>query len=158
MNDQIKKGFGFGITSGIITTLGLIVGFYSGAYSRIVIIGGILIIAISDSMSDALGIHISEEFEGGSSEKEVWMATGFTFLFKFFFAMLFVLWFLFFSVKAAVFLSVAWGTLLIVVFSLYLAKKQKVSAFRVIFEHVFIMFLVICITYFVGSFVGKIFV
>jgi VIT1/CCC1 family predicted Fe2+/Mn2+ transporter len=69
---SIKVAFSFGMTSGIITTLGLIVGLHSGTHSQIVIIGGILTIAIADSFSDALGIHISEESQGQHTEKEVW--------------------------------------------------------------------------------------
>ena len=37
------------------------IGLYSGTNPRGVVIGGILTIAIADSLSDALGIHISEE-------------------------------------------------------------------------------------------------
>lgn len=54
-------GLSFGLTSGVITTLGLIVGLHAGTHSRMVVIGGILTVAVSDAMSDALGIHISEE-------------------------------------------------------------------------------------------------
>jgi len=68
---SIRKGFSFGLTSGIITTLGLIVGLHSGTHSALVIIGGILVIAVADAMSDALGIHVSEEFENKHSAKEI---------------------------------------------------------------------------------------
>ena len=53
----------FGLTSGIITTLGLIVGLHSGTHSKLAVIGGILTIAMADAFSDALGIHVSEESE-----------------------------------------------------------------------------------------------
>ena len=59
MNRAVKTGISFGITSGIITTLGLMVGLANGTGSRLIVIGGILIIAIADSFSDALGIHVS---------------------------------------------------------------------------------------------------
>lgn len=158
MNEQIKKGFGFGITSGIITTLGLIIGFYSSTASRSIIIGAILIIAISDAMSDALGMHISEEFEGGNTVREIWEATGSTFLFKFIFAILFVVWFLILDVGVAVIVSIIWGALLVGLFSYYVARSQKISPLKVIFEHIFIMTLVIVITYFVGEFVARVFI
>ena len=56
-----KTGISFGLTSGVITTLGLMVGLHSGSHSRAIVIGGIMTIAIADAMSDALGIHVSEE-------------------------------------------------------------------------------------------------
>jgi len=61
MKKSLKTGISFGLTSGTITTLGLMIGLNSGTNSRGIIIGGILTIAIADSLSDALGIHISEE-------------------------------------------------------------------------------------------------
>ena len=85
MRLSIRKGFSFGLTSGIITTLGLIVGLHSGTHSNIVIIGGILVIAIADAMSDALGVHVSEESENKHSTKEIWESTVSTFLSKFVF-------------------------------------------------------------------------
>lgn len=63
MKHSWKVGFCFGLTPGIITTLGLMMGLYSGTQDRVVVIGGILIIAIADSLSDAFGIHVSEESE-----------------------------------------------------------------------------------------------
>ncbi|HID20408.1 MAG TPA: hypothetical protein EYP28_05685, partial [Methanophagales archaeon] len=61
MKHSLKIGFSFGLTSAIITTLGLMVGLHSGTHSKLVVIGGVLTIAIADAFSDALGIHISEE-------------------------------------------------------------------------------------------------
>ena len=61
MKHSLKVGFSFGLTSGIITTLGLMVGLNYGTSSKLAVIGGILTIAIADASSDALGIHISEE-------------------------------------------------------------------------------------------------
>lgn len=59
MRTSWKTGISFGLTSGVITTLGLMAGLYSGTHSRAIVIGGILTIAIADAMSDALGIHVS---------------------------------------------------------------------------------------------------
>lgn len=63
------KGFSFGITSGIITTLGLIAGLDRSTHSRMVIIGAIIAIAIADAMSDSWGIHISEESQNKNPKK-----------------------------------------------------------------------------------------
>jgi len=157
INGSIKKGFGFGLTSGIITTLGLIVGLYFSTHSKMIVIGGILMIAVADSMSDALGMHIAEEFDGKNSFRDIWFATGSTFLFKFIFALLFIVWFLLFDVGLAVLISVIWGVFLIIAFSYYLARSNKAPVFRVILEHVTIMSVVIVLTYFVGNFIDKVF-
>lgn len=48
------------------------IGLYSGIYSKLVVLSGILTIAIADAVSDALGIHISEESENKHTSREIW--------------------------------------------------------------------------------------
>ncbi|MFA6992271.1 MAG: hypothetical protein WC269_03255, partial [Candidatus Gracilibacteria bacterium] len=91
MNRAQKIGICFGITSGIITTMGLMVGLNSGTSSKLAVLGGILTIAIADSFSDALGVHISEESEGKNTVKQIWEATAFTFLAKLVFSSSFLI-------------------------------------------------------------------
>jgi len=109
MKHSLKIGFSFGLTSGIITTLGLMVGLSSGTHSKLVVIGGVLTIAIADAFSDALGIHISEESENKHTTKEIWESTIATFLSKFAFAMTFVIPVLLFLLTTAIYVSIVWG-------------------------------------------------
>ncbi|TET79442.1 MAG: hypothetical protein E3J41_01915 [Candidatus Cloacimonadota bacterium] len=157
MKHSLKTGFSFGITSGIITTLGLIVGLHSGTHSKLVIIGGILTIAIADAFSDALGIHISEESENRHTTKEIWQSTFSTLFSKFIFAMTFVIPILLFRLPIAIIVSMAWGLSLLGIFSLYIAKEQRAKAWKVILEHEFIAIIVIVLTHFVGKWVASIF-
>jgi len=154
MRDSLKTGFSFGITSGIITTLGLIVGLHSGTHSKAVIIGGILTIAIADAFSDALGIHISEESECRHTGKEIWISTLSTFLAKFIFAMTFIIPILLLQLTAAIIASIVWGLSLLGIISFYLAKQQKVKPWRVIMEHLLIALVVIAATHYVGEWIG----
>lgn len=156
MKNSFKKGLGFGVTSGIITTLGLIIGLYAGTASRIAILGGIITIAIADSFSDSLGIHLSEEAVGKKT-KSIWESMGFTFLFKLIFAGIFVIPFLFFNLEFAVILSLIWGFLVLGIFSFFIAKQNKTNALRGILEHLGIAILVVAITYYVGTIIGIIF-
>jgi hypothetical protein len=80
MKPSFKSGLSFGLTSGVMTTLGLMVGLYSGTHSRAVVVGGILTIAIADAMSDALGIHIAEESKNNGVVAEIWESTIATFV------------------------------------------------------------------------------
>lgn len=64
-----KTGISFGLVSGVLTTLGLLVGLGVGTQSREVIIGGILTIAVADALSDAFGVHLSQESSGENSKK-----------------------------------------------------------------------------------------
>jgi len=153
MNKSIKKGVGFGITSGVITTLGLMVGLYSGTHSMIAIIGGIITIAIADAFSDSLGIHISEETVERSSRK-IWQSTFATFISKFFTAIIFLIPILLLSLKTAIITNIGIGMILLGIFSYELAKSKKEKPFGIIAEHIIISIGVIIITYFVGKLIG----
>lgn len=155
MRHSLKTGFSFGLTSGIITTLGLMVGLHSGTHSKLVVIGGILTIAIADAFSDALGIHVSEESENKHTTKEIWESTICTFACKFVFAMTFVVPILLFPLTTAIMVSIAWGLSLLSIFSFYMAKDQKEKAWKVIGEHLLIAVVVIIITHYVGDWIGS---
>lgn len=155
MRHPISVGFSFGLTSGIITTLGLLVGLNSGTHSKTVVLGGILTIAVADAFSDAMGIHISEESEGIHRNREIWEATISTFLFKFISATTFVIPVLWFDLKTAVEVSVIWGLLLLSILSYRIAKEENRSPWKIITEHLIIAGIVIAATHYVGSWAAK---
>ena len=158
MNHSLKIGFCFGLTSGIITTLGLMVGLSSGTHSKLVVIGGILTIAIADSFSDALGIHVSEESENRHTTKEIWEATMATFASKFVFALSFIVpVFLFEELSTAVIISVVWGLSLLSVLSFSIAREQKTKPWRPVTEHLIIAAVVIILTHYVGYWISSTF-
>lgn len=154
MRHSLKTGFSFGLTSGIITTVGLMVGLNSSTHSKIVVVGGILAIAIADAFSDALGIHVSEESEGKHTAKEIWESTISTFLTKFVFALSFIVPLLLLQLSTAIIVSVIWGLFLLSIFSFYIAREQKAKPWKVIAEHSTIALVVIVITHYVGDWIG----
>ena len=154
MKISIRKGFSFGLTSGIITTLGMIIGLHSSTHSAPVVIGGILVIAVADALSDSLGIHVSEESEIKHPKKEIWESTFTTFLSKFIFALTFIVPVLFLPLSMAITTSIVWGLSLITIFSMYLAKKQKLKLHKVILEHLLVAIIVIIVTHYVGDWVA----
>jgi len=154
---SFKTGLSFGLTSGIITTLGLIVGLYSSTHSKLVVIGGILVIAIADALSDSFGIHISEESEAKHTAKEIWESTISTFAAKFIFAISFIFPIILLPLATAIIVSVCWGLFLLGFFSFYIAKEQRAKPWKVITEHLGIALVVILITHRVGDWIGSIF-
>jgi VIT1/CCC1 family predicted Fe2+/Mn2+ transporter len=156
VKESLRTGISFGLTSGVITTLGLMVGLNSGTHSKPVVLGGILTIAIADAFSDAIGIHISEESKQGQSEKHVWIATLSTFLSKFLFALTFVVPVLLFELYTAILVSVAWGFSVLATLSYKIASFQGAKPWKVIGEHLFIALVVIIITNFVGEWIGMV--
>lgn len=158
MKASMLKGLSFGLTSGIITTLGLIVGLNSSTHSQTIIISGILIIAIADAFSDAFGIHISEESEGSHNQKHIWEATFYTFLAKLFFASTFIIPFLINQpLTNSVLMAGIWGYFLIFLFSYYTTIQQKRKPYPIITEHLLITTIVIILTNYVGTLIRILF-
>jgi VIT1/CCC1 family predicted Fe2+/Mn2+ transporter len=155
--DGARTGLFFGATSGVITTIGLIVGLNSGTKSITAVLGGILVIAVADAMSDALGIHLAEEANPNTTHSHVWSATIMTFITKFVFSISFAVPLLLLPLATAVMVSVVWGLLVIVVLSYFLALSQGESPFAIIVEHVGIAILVVIFSHYIGLWVGKTF-
>lgn len=157
MRHSLKTGFSFGLTSGIITTLGLMVGLHSGTHSKLAVLGGVLTIAIADAFSDAMGVHISEESEIKHVAGEIWESTIFTFLFKFVFALSFLVPILLLPLSTAIVVSIAWGLSLLGIFSFIIAEQQKAVPWKVIAEHLAIALVVIILTHYAGDWIGRMF-
>jgi len=155
MKDSIKTGLCFGLTSAIITTLGLIVGLHSFSGSKMVIMGGIFTIAIADAFSDALGIHVSEEAENLHNSREIWESTFTTFLTKFFFALTFMIPVLMFELSTAILISVVYGLIMLSILSYAINKKEK---WKVVVEHITIALIVVIITHYIGDWIAESFV
>jgi VIT1/CCC1 family predicted Fe2+/Mn2+ transporter len=154
MRDSLRTGICFGLTSAVITTLGLMVGLHSGTHSRIVVLAGILTIAIADAFSDALGIHISEESDKTRTAQQVWGATIATFLTKFLFALTFAVPVLLLSLSVAIIVSLLWGLSILTALSYIIARSQDEPAWKIVGEHLIIASLVLVITHWVGDLIG----
>lgn len=155
MSNGTASGLHFGLTSGVITTLGLIVGLHSGTHSQVAVIGGIVTIAVADAMSDALGMHVSKEAEATLSTGELWKATAATFFAKLAMAASFLVPVLLLELGTAIVFSVIWGLAILGALSYRLARAQGVSPWPVIGEHTAIAVLVIVATHLLGEAVAR---
>jgi len=127
------------------------VGLHSDTHSNLVVIGAILVIAITDSMSDALGIHVSEESRNKHSTKEIWTSTIPAFWSKFIFTLTFVIPVLFLQLSTAIIVCIVWELSLITIFSYYIAMRKNVKPHKIFLEHLIIAILVIIATHHVGD-------
>jgi VIT1/CCC1 family predicted Fe2+/Mn2+ transporter len=154
MKSSWQTGIGFGLTSGVITTVGLMVGLHAGTHSRIAVVGGIVTIAIADALSDALGIHLAEESRAVAQPSHVWEATLSTFLAKFITAGTFAIPVLLFELPVAIIVSMVWGLVVLTALSSLLARRQGLAPWRAISEHVLVAMAVVTISYYVGRHVS----
>jgi VIT1/CCC1 family predicted Fe2+/Mn2+ transporter len=152
-NKGARTGIFFGATSGVITTIGLIVGLHAGTQSIVAVLGGILVVAVADASSDAMGIHLAQEADPDSTHDHIWAATIWTFITKLVVALSFALPLLWLPLQTAVIVCVSWGLLVITLLSVYLARVQNGNMLHVITEHLGIAIVVITVSYFIGIWV-----
>jgi VIT1/CCC1 family predicted Fe2+/Mn2+ transporter len=143
LGHSLSVGISFGVTSGIITTIGLLVGLSAGTNSRTAVLAGILTIAVADSLSDALGIHISEENEGVHTAREVWGATGATFASKLIMALTFVIPVVLLPLDTAVIVAIVWGAASLTLLSIDMGRRQGIDPRPIVLEHLGVATLVV---------------
>ena len=154
---SVRVGISFGLTSGVITTLGLLVGLSAGTSSRLAVIGGVFTIAVADSLSDALGIHVAEEAEGVHSKRDVWISTIATFASKLSMALTFAIPVILLDLDTAVVVSILWGALALSLLSWNLARSQGARAGPVVTEHLVVAALVITAAHLIGRWISSVF-
>lgn len=152
---SILSGIGFGFTSGVITTLGLILGLSVGTQSKLAVIGGILTIAIADAMSDSLGIQIAQESAGNTKEKNTWIAAAATFLSKLVSALTFAVPFMLFSINVATVICLIWGFIMLSIVSFSLANELHQKPLHIIKSHLGLSLLVLLASLAVGELIKK---
>lgn len=157
MRQAFKTGASFGLTSGVLTTLGLIVGLYAGTRSKLAVVGGIFTVAVADALSDALGMHLHEEAENQHTPQQIWAASGATFITKLVTSLSFLVPLFTLELPAAVVASVVWALVLLAWLSYRLAVAQGESPWRAIAEHLTIAAAVVLITHLVGVWVARTF-
>ncbi len=142
--------FSFGATAAIITNLALIAGLRTGEYAKVSIIGGMLVIALADNISDSIGIHVYQESEC-LAPKEVWLSTITNFLTRLLVSLTFVAQVVFFPLQVAVITSMIWGLSLLAYISYQIAKDRGLNPYMAMLEHLGIAIVVIAASNFAGK-------
>ena len=154
MRASTQKGVSFGLSTGVITTLGLMIGLEAGTAGRSVVLAGIITIALADALSDSLGMHLSEE-SAKRSHKGVWGVTFSTFLTKMVIALSFGALVLLLPLGTAIRLSLIWGFVLLIGLSWWIARQQKRPSWESIGEHILIAAVVVVLARLVGVLVSS---
>jgi len=151
--DKFGK-FSFGIASSVLTTLGIIVGLNAATSSKLAVIGGIVAVAVADSLADSIGMYSSEKSKRGVSNSSAFKAALNVFIGKVVFTLTFIVPFLMFPVSTAIIVSVIWGLLLIKFVNFQIAYVQGESIPKTIIKNVLIAIAVIMLSYIAGYLVG----
>lgn len=147
--------FSFGVSSAVITTLGVIIGLYSATSSFLAVISGVSAVAIADSFSDAFAMYMSKRSEPGSTIRRARSLAVSTFVGKFVFAFTFIIPFLFLSFGHAFGVSIVWGILLIFAVSAGIAFAQEESFAKTAGLRLLLAAFVLLAAYFAGTFIER---
>lgn len=107
----VGKGQLFGLISGTVTTIGVIVGLWQSHNDVGVIIAAIMSIALSDSFSDGFGMYFSQRTHLDTVEaRNVGLRTTF---YKFLVTVSYIIPFLIVDINTAIQINITWGCFLI---------------------------------------------
>lgn len=137
--------------------LGMAIGLFRGTQSRIAIIGGLISLGIADSLSDAFGIHISEQSDTKKGLKETWITALSTLFGRLLFSGLFIAPFIFFSLNVSMIIDIVWGVFALIFLSVYIARERKVPAYKMILKNLGITSVIIITVYYTGDIVSVLF-
>jgi VIT1/CCC1 family predicted Fe2+/Mn2+ transporter len=143
--------FSFGSTSAIITNLALMAGLHSQTNAKISIIGGIMVIALADNISDSFGIHIFQESENIETA-DVWISTIFNFISRALISFGFIALILLLPLKIAIIFSIVLGLLLLAALSYLIAKNEGDNPYLPVLNHVLTAVIVIFLSNLAGNF------
>lgn len=151
MKDMTR--FAFGATSAIMTSMALIVGLGSANLGRSAVIGGLLIIAIADNLSDTLGIHIYEECKvGGGGAVRTSVSNYLTRLIT---SCSFVLIALMLPLGVARWVGVVWGAVLLSVLTYLIARSRSVKPVPEVALHLLVASAVVILSQVIGSLIAR---
>jgi predicted adenylyl cyclase CyaB len=120
----------FGITSGILTTVGVLVGMGSATDSPLAVIAALVSIAIADSCSDAFGMYMARVSERGTPRGQALRHALGTLAGKALLTATFLVPLLLLPLRAAVWVDLAWGALGLALLSAEQAVVDQQSVAR----------------------------
>ena len=151
MKMQIRN-FSFGGASGIVTNMGLIIGFDAATATKATILSGLLIVAIADNLTDSLSIHIYQESER-LPPREAFLATLTNFAARLCLSLSFVFMVAMLPLRVAVIASLAWGMLLLTGLTYVVARDRQLSPLLEILKHIAVAVAVILASKMIGHIV-----
>jgi predicted adenylyl cyclase CyaB len=145
----------FGITSGILTTVGVLVGVNSATASQLSVIAAVTAIAVADSCSDAFGMYLAKVSERGASPRQaIRFALG-TLAGKAVFPLTFIVPLLFLPLTVAVWVDLAWGGLALALLSAEQAVVEQQPVIRRIARNLGLALVIVANSALAGSLVAR---
>jgi predicted adenylyl cyclase CyaB len=144
----------FGITSGVLTTVGVLVGVNSATASRLSVVAAIVAIAVADSCSDAFGMYMARASERGTSPRTAVRYALATLAGKAFLPLTFLGPVLALPLPVAVGVDLAWGALALMLLSAEQAVVEKQPVARRVARNLGLAVVIVGNSILAGSLVG----
>ncbi len=146
------SNFSFGGTAAIVTNMALIIGLEAAESSRGTIIGSLLVIAIADNLTDSLSMHIYQESELREGHR-AFFTTVTNFFSRLFTSLTFVMLVALIPMPTLVYISIAWGILLLSGLTFILARERRIPIVLEVFKHVSLAAVIILVARFLGEWI-----
>jgi len=141
--------YSWGGSAAVITSMSIVAGLNFAEHARAATLGGLLIIAIADNLTDSLSIHIYKETETAKASDVVATAVG-NFFSRLVVTMTFVLLVVLLPSTAVVYCSTAWGLLLLAWLSVQVSRIKKSNCLREVAAHLAIALAVVAVARYLG--------
>jgi VIT1/CCC1 family predicted Fe2+/Mn2+ transporter len=129
------RNFSFGGSAAVVTSASLIIGLDAASASRATIVGGLLIVAIADNLTDSLSMHMYQESERLDARK-AFRATLINFATRLSLSLSFVLLVLLLPLRMALIASSIWGLLLLAGLTYLVARDRGQPVIPELLKHI----------------------
>jgi predicted adenylyl cyclase CyaB len=145
----------FGITSGILTTIGVLVGVNSATADRLSVVAAVVAIAVADSCSDAFGMYMAKMSERGVAPKQALRHALGTLVGKAFLPFTFLVPLVVLPLGIAVAVDLAWGALALALLSAEQAVVEQRAVTRRVARNLGLALVIIANSTLAGSLVAR---
>jgi len=143
----------YGSTAAIVTSMALIVGLGSLKNSRASLIAALLVIAITDNITDSFSIHIYQESTSETKSTKTIAITNY--VARLIVASSFILIAIILHSNLCKVIAVIWGMTLLISLSYLIVRKRNTNVGREIMSHILLALVVIVVSQLLGSLINK---
>lgn len=153
---KVKKygaqGATFGVIEATIMMLGVMLGL-SVVHEKTILILGIVAAGVADAVANSAAFHISEETEGGHTQREVWRATFMTFVGTAIPVILMLIPLIFLPLNQGIIAAAVIAVLLISIVGSFVASQTKLNKWHLISEYLIMGLVAVVVCFLAGKLV-----
>jgi vacuolar iron transporter family protein len=142
----------YGGTAAIVTGMGLVVAFDTGATTKATLISSLLVVAIADNLADSLAIHVYQESENLDS-KTAFRSTVANYVARLVVAGSFAILALVLPARVLVPVVLAWGMALLCAITYLVARARGVAPGSEVLKHLAVAIVVIVVSKGIGTWI-----